>query len=143
MNHSSQRVWNMSDDKRRNYFARRAASGAMRSRLALDLIDRGISGSALDDAYAEMLSLAGNQNLPVLRRILLETAIKHQIAPDVITGKQRRQNIVRARHELMYRLSTETPMSLSMIARCGGQASHAGVIYGIRRHQQCMQDDAA
>ena len=134
MNHSAQRVWNMSEDKRRAYFARRAAAGAKRSRITRDLIDLGSSGPALDKRQVATLSLALNPSLPVWKRILFETAIKHQIAPDVIVGEQRRQSIVRARHELMYRLSAETPMSLQMIARRIGQASHAGVIYGIRRH---------
>ena len=95
---------------------------------------------ALDHA-STVLSLAmfcmmNNLRVPgdVSQEIIRETAIKHGLEVEDITGPRRRQALVIARHEAMYRIHQERKnMSLPMIGRLFHR-DHTTVLSGIRAH---------
>ena len=66
--------------------------------------------------------------------ILTEIAKKHGVTLTELRGNQRSRQQVLARHEAMYRLRAETPMSLLAIGERLGR-DHSSVIYGIAQHQ--------
>ena len=65
--------------------------------------------------------------------ILTEIAKKHGVTLTELCGSQRSRQQVLARHEAMYRLRAETPMSLLAIGERLGR-DHSSVIYGIAQH---------
>lgn len=74
------------------------------------------------------------------KRILAEVANKHALTVSQVTGRQRNRAFVIARHEAIYRLHTETEMSLPQIGRRVGGRDHTSVLHGIKRHKQRMAE---
>jgi len=72
---------------------------------------------------------------PRWRRILTEVAVKHRIAVVDLTSPRRDRPSVRARHEAMWRMRTETPMSLPDIGRRLGGRDHTTIMHGIAKYQ--------
>lgn len=69
------------------------------------------------------------------RQILNEVAMSHNISAQDIISERRQRNIVAARHEYIWRLRHETPMSMEAIGRrCGGR-DHATVRHAIQAHE--------
>lgn len=81
-------------------------------------------------------------NDPRSSRIVIEVAIKHGFTGPEITSSRRFVPLVAARHEAMWRLSKETSMSLPAIGRKLGGKDHTTVLYGIRRHEERMRQQA-
>ena len=84
-------------------------------------------------ARLERFSSAGSDFRPRWREIAAEVSLKHGQTLSAVTGPSRLPQIVRARHELMYRLSIELHWSLSEIGNRLGR-DHTTVLSGIRRH---------
>lgn len=74
------------------------------------------------------------------RAILDEVCAKHRITKEQICSHQRNREIVAARFEAYYRLSTETTMSLPQIGRALGGKDHTSVLHGIRTHKARMTE---
>lgn len=72
------------------------------------------------------------------KRIVEEVCIAHQVSKPELLGSQRERRIVLARHEAMYRMKTETVMSLPQIGRRLGGKDHTTVLHGIRCHEARM-----
>ncbi|WP_323012917.1 helix-turn-helix domain-containing protein [Devosia sp.] len=125
-------IWDMSEDQRRAEIVKRAASGARR---ALGLRDYIRVEPTPKPIYPRPAVGPISLRLPTWRRILAEVAIAHGIPPILILGRQRRREIMAARHELMYRLSTETTMSLSAIGKKLDR-DHTTVLSGIKAHKR-------
>lgn len=69
-----------------------------------------------------------------IRQIILETAIKHNIKPEAITGVSRSKPVVEARHEAIWRARKERPdMSLPLIGKAFGGRDHTTVLSAIRK----------
>lgn len=75
------------------------------------------------------------------KRILLETCAKHNVSMIDLCSHRRFVKIVACRNEAMYRLRTETAMSLPAIGRRLGGKDHTTVLHGIRRHEAIMRGD--
>ena len=67
--------------------------------------------------------------------IIQEICEKHGLTKTELLGPRRAIPIVKARHEAMYRMSKETPMSLPAIGMRMGR-DHTTVIYGVRKHAE-------
>jgi hypothetical protein len=76
---------------------------------------------------------------PAWKLIVQEVCAKHGLTLPVILGARRSKQIVLARHEAFYRLSTETTMSLPQIGYRMGGKDHSTVIHGIRQHEARME----
>lgn len=72
----------------------------------------------------------------VWRTIVLEVAQKHRLTLDQLRGQRRSPEYVLARHEVCYRLYTETGMSLPAIGSKLGGRDHTTILHGIRKHCQ-------
>lgn len=72
------------------------------------------------------------------RDIVKEVCVKHGMTFAEIRGHCRARDIVAARHEVCYRLATETPLSLPAIGRRLGGKDHTTVLHGIRKHRERM-----
>lgn len=128
-------MWEMDDENaRRRAIIRRAAKGASRA-LGSVLRDMIVIEPTLSIVPVHLTIPAG---LPAWRRIILETAIKHNLMPAEMLSSQRAYNLVAARHEVMYRLKTETTMSLPAIGKKLGK-DHTTVLHGIRKHVKRME----
>lgn len=68
--------------------------------------------------------------------IFEEVCVKHNVPPILIRGKQRSTYIVRARHELAWRLAHETSMSLPQIASKMGYEDHTTLYNCFKRYKQ-------
>ena len=80
-----------------------------------------------------------NRSSPaILRRILREVAIAHNLRPEHLTGPRRDWKHVRARFEFCYRAVTETAASSMQIGDVL-QRHHTCVLYGVIRH--CRMHD--
>lgn len=66
--------------------------------------------------------------------IAAEVCRRHHVKMTEMASRRRTAAVVRARHELFYRLATETPMSSVEIGRVVGGFDHTSVIFGVRRH---------
>lgn len=66
--------------------------------------------------------------------IIKEVCKKHRLAKSELLSSRRAVPLVAARHEAMYRMSTETSMSLPMIGRQLGCRDHTTVLHGIRKY---------
>lgn len=71
--------------------------------------------------------------------ILREVVDSHRISVGQIKGKTRAREVVAARFEAYYRLSTELGYSLPMIGKFMGDKEHTGVMYGISRHRAKLE----
>lgn len=76
------------------------------------------------------------------KRILIETAMKHGVSVEKITGSRRLNHIVLARHEAMWRMKNEAGMSYPAIARRVGVMDHTSCIHGVRAHEARMKGEA-
>lgn len=77
--------------------------------------------------------------LPRWKSIVREVSKKHGISiPDILSAR-RSVPVVRARHEVMYRLSTETTLSYPQIGKRLGGKDHTTVIHGAQRHRERME----
>lgn len=132
-------MWEMDDeDARRRAIIRRASKGATR---ALGRERRDIIVIEPSPAFVPV-QLTIPEGIPAWRRIILETAIKHNLMPAEMLGAQRAPHLVKARHEVMYRLKTETTMSLPAIGKRIGK-DHSTVIHGVRKHKARMEAENA
>lgn len=130
-------MWEMDDvDARRRAIIRRAARGARRALGKRDVIV--IEPTAPPQPMVVPITLVIPDNTQTWRRIILETAIKHNIMPAEMLSAQRAYKLVIARHEVMYRMKTETTMSLPAIGRRLGK-DHTTVLHGVRRHIERME----
>lgn len=75
-----------------------------------------------------------NWKVPLWRRIMVEVCNKHRITISEMVGQQRARNITAARHELYYRLKTETTMNLPQIGHRIGGRDHTTILSGLRAH---------
>lgn len=124
-------MWEMDDeDARRRAIIRRAARGATRTLGKRDMI--------IITPTVVPVQLTIPEGLPAWRRIILEVAIKHNVMPAEMLSAQRAYNLVAARHEVMYRLKTETTMSLPAIGKKLGK-DHTTVLHGVRKHKARME----
>ena len=73
---------------------------------------------------------------PSWRQIARAVASKHDLTLDDITGPSRTANVVKARHEAMYRVRRETTHSLPKIGRLFGGRDHPTVMNALRRHKE-------
>lgn len=130
-------MWEMdSDDARRRAIIRRASKGASRTLGKRDVI-------VIEPTAAIVpIALRIPDGAPAWRRIILETAIKHNMTPTEMLSAHRAKRLVRARHEAMYRIKTETTMSFPAIGRRLG-IDHTTVIYGVQKHIERMEADNA
>lgn len=71
--------------------------------------------------------------------IIDEICKKHKISLPEIRGNQRSREVVAARFEAYYRLSTETKFSLPQIGRLLGGKDHTSVLHGIRKYKLRME----
>lgn len=78
-------------------------------------------------------------DMPSWKRILYEVARKHRLSVAELIGGQRSAPIVAARHEAMYRMKTETTMSLVAISRRFGGREHTAVRHGVAKHLERME----
>lgn len=74
------------------------------------------------------------------RDIITEVCLKHKVRAMEILSDRRAPYIVAARHECMYRMRMETPLSLPQIGIRLGGMNHASILHGIKRHQERMKD---
>ena len=79
-------------------------------------------------------SAAGVETCRPWREIASEVCGKHGFSLIELRGNRRYAPLVRARHELFFRLSSETIMSLPQIGRICGGKDHTTILHGIRRH---------
>lgn len=70
------------------------------------------------------------------RLIAADVCRKHGCSLAQILSPQRAHWLVVVRHELFFRLSTETTMSLPQIGRAIGGRDHTTVLHGIRMHRK-------
>lgn len=68
--------------------------------------------------------------------IFQEVCDKHNVPPVLIRGKQRAPYIVKARHEIAYRLVHETTMSLPQIASKMGYECHTTLYNCIEKYKK-------
>jgi hypothetical protein len=124
-------IWEMTEDDRRVAIARRAAAAARRALGRRDYIKIEPTPAP---AYPKPV-LVIPDNAPQWRRILFEVAMAHGIPVVLILGKQRQRPIMAARHELMFRMSRETGLTIADIGR-RLKRDHTTVLSGIRAHQR-------
>lgn len=77
--------------------------------------------------------------LPTIMGIIREVAAKHGLTADDLTGEQRTQHVVVARHEAMWKCAQNKRWSLTRIGNAFAK-DHTTVLNGIRRHEQRMQE---
>ena len=96
-------------------------------------------------APRDVIDLATNAALlrqPIAwKRIVEEICIKHQVSRAELLSAQRSVRIVAARHEAMYRMKTETTMSLPQIGRRLGNRDHTTVLHGVRRYEAKLRGE--
>ena len=78
-------------------------------------------------------------DMPSWKRILYEVARKHRVFVAELLSRQKSNPLVAARHEAMYRMKTETAMSMPAIGRRMGGRDHTTVLHGVRRHKERME----
>ena len=79
-------------------------------------------------------AIASAEQAGAWQSILTEIASKHGVTLTEMCSERRNRAPVLARHEAMYRLRAETPMSLLAIGERLGR-DHSSVIYGIAQHR--------
>lgn len=126
-------LWHMSEDDRRIAIAEKARRGARRALGRRDYIK-------VEPTPAPVYPVPQIE-IPVgiraWKRILYEVAIEHGIPVVLILGKQRQPLIVAARHHAMFRMSTETSMSMTEIGRRMGR-DHSSVLHAVAKHKERM-----
>jgi len=80
------------------------------------------------------------QSIPdSIRRIVAEVCLKHKQFLLDIESDRRTTDIIPARHELMYRLRTETTWSLPRIGRFLGNRDHTTVLHGCQKFKKQLE----
>lgn len=69
---------------------------------------------------------------PACTSILNEVVKKHGFPPDVILGRERFRPVVRARHELWFRVHSELGWSYYMMARYFN-VDHTTIMHAVRK----------
>jgi len=145
-------IWSKDDGARRVSFHKRAVAAARHALSEFSGVERGPAAppaTPVRKAPRDVLNIkvkaeeAEGAFMPNWRRIVLEVCEKHGLRLNDVISERRAVPLVKARQEAMYRLHQETTMSLPAIGRRLGNRDHTTVLYGIRRHQQRMQEDAA
>jgi len=72
------------------------------------------------------------------QRIVAEVAKKHRVSITELLGARRGRPLVQARHEAMYRLKTETLLSLPAIGQ-KLRRDHTSVMHGVARHRARLE----
>jgi len=75
---------------------------------------------------------------PAWKRILAEVAIEHKVSVKDIISQRRDRAILPARYKAIYRMKTETTMSLPAIGRRIGGRDHTTIINALRKYQLSM-----
>lgn len=83
-----------------------------------------------EDQFAQMTTIER------AKRIVEEVAWKHGISTIDLVSERRSVPLCNARHEVYYRLRTETTWSLPRIGKFIGNRDHTTVINGIKRHKK-------
>lgn len=92
-----------------------------------------------DDDLAENISVINSR----WRDIIKQVSLKHGVSILEIRGRYRDQRIVKARHEVFYRMRMETGFSFPEIGRRVGGFDHSTAINGYRTHMQQIKDGTA
>jgi hypothetical protein len=82
------------------------------------------------------IDIDGPEQTITWQQIIATVCAKHFVSRAELLGRQRSRRIVAARHEAMYRMSTETTLSLPAIGRRLGGKDHTTVFYGVKMHRQ-------
>lgn len=81
------------------------------------------------------------QSIPdIIKRIVAEVCLKHNQFLLDIESDRRTKEVIKARHELMYRLRTETTWSLPRIGRFLGNRDHTTVIHGFHKFKKQLEN---
>jgi len=72
-------------------------------------------------------------------QIIAECAAKHLVSIAQVKGQSRLREVIGARFEVFYRMSTELGYSLPMVGKAVGGRDHSGVLHGIRKHKARME----
>jgi chromosomal replication initiation ATPase DnaA len=75
------------------------------------------------------------------RSIVAEVAAQHGITYADMVGHSRKRAIVLARREAIYRLRTETPLSMAQIGKALGGKDHTSVLHALRCHVEARHPD--
>lgn len=124
-------IWHMDLDDRRIAIAEKARRGARRALGRRDYI----KVEPTPPPVYPKPQIVVPAGVRVWLRIVYEVAIEHGIPVVLILGKQRQPLVVAARQHAMYRISMETPMSLSEIGRRMGR-DHTTVIHSVAKHKE-------
>lgn len=76
------------------------------------------------------------------KQIAKFVAEKHGLTLEQLVGRTRSDDVVKARHEVFYRLRKETTWSLPRIGRFIGGRDHTTVLHGIRKHEMRLRSPA-
>jgi len=80
------------------------------------------------------------QSIPdSIRRIVAEVCLKHKQFLLDIESDRRNMDVMPARHELMYRLRTETSWSLPRIGRFLGNRDHTTILHGYQKFKKQLE----
>ena len=101
--------------------------------------------SEIDKRIAEMAETvpAIVKRKPKWTHILADVANRTGVTVEAICGTSRSRHIVKARHEAMYLLKTQTDLSFPQIAEKIGGRDHTTVIYGFRMWSESIAKGAA
>lgn len=77
------------------------------------------------------------------RSIMTEVCRKHGISRDELCSASRARHLVAARHEVFYRLRSETGLSLPRIGHLVGGRDHTTVLHGVRSYSALISREAA
>lgn len=99
---------------------------------------------AIPPPVPTVVDLAAFQNVDVgavgSRQIIEETATKYEVSVAEIKGRRKDKFIIKARHEVCYRLYRERGYSLKQIGKIVGGRDHTTVLLAIRRHELRLID---
>ncbi len=84
--------------------------------------------------YAQPLLIPRNWRIGPGEKIKLEVAEKYRVTVKELEGVCREKWIVPARQEAMFRMCTETDMSLPQIGKKFGNRDHTTVLHAYRTH---------
>lgn len=77
--------------------------------------------------------------IPSWKKIVDEVAIKYEVSVVDLISERRNAPLPQARFEAMYRMKTETPMSLPAIGQRLGGRDHTTVLNGIKQHKKRIE----
>jgi chromosomal replication initiation ATPase DnaA len=92
-----------------------------------------------DDSLADNITIINSR----WRLIMKEVCDKHQVGILEIRSHRRAYRIIRARHELFYRLRMETALSLAQIGQRVGGFDHSTTLSGIKCHEKRLAEGTA